>query len=199
MEILNCLGLTCPQPVIQTKNTLTARPDIVEIKVLVDNAAAAQNVERFLGTQGFSVTVQGEEPEFSVIGIRGTTVQHPAPSEQGGVETGQQTLVLISRPSLGRGDDTLGNLLMVNFLRTLKEMGDNLWRLVFVNGGVKLTIDGAETLPILQELEREGVSILVCGTCLNHFGLLERKQCGQTTNMLDIVTSLQLADKVITL
>ena len=39
---------------------------------------------------------------------------------------------------------------------------------------------------------------MVCGTCLNHFGLLDKKQCGETTNMLDIVTSLQVADKVIT-
>ena len=42
-----------------------------------------------------------------------------------------------------------------------------------------------------------GCSILVCGTCLDHFGLLDRKQVGDTTNMLDIVTSMQLADKVI--
>ena len=39
----------------------------------------------------------------------------------------------------------------------------------------------------------------MCGTCLNHFKLLEAKQVGETTNMLDIVTAMQLADKVITL
>jgi hypothetical protein len=38
---------------------------------------------------------------------------------------------------------------------------------------------------------------LVCGTCLNYYGLLEQKKVGETTNMLDIVTSLQVADKVI--
>ena len=47
------------------------------------------------------------------------------------------------------------------------------------------------------ELETEGLTILVCGTCLDHFDLLARKQVGQTTNMLDIVTAMQLADKVI--
>ena len=93
----------------------------------------------------------------------------------------------------------MGTLLMSAFLQTLKEMGSSLWRLVFVNAGVQLTIEGAESLPVLKELEGEGVSIWVCGTCLNHFNLLEKKQCGETTNMLDIVTSLQVADKVITL
>jgi len=41
--------------------------------------------------------------------------------------------------------------------------------------------------------------VLVCGTCLNHFQLLEQKKVGETTNMLDIVTHMHLADKVISL
>jgi selenium metabolism protein YedF len=98
---------------------------------------------------------------------------------------------------MGHGDDELGAKLLLNFLKTLKEMGPELWRLVFVNNGVKLAIEGAEALPVLKELEGEGVSILVCGTCLNHFNLLEKKKAGETTNMLDIVTAMQLADKVI--
>ena len=86
---------------------------------------------------------------------------------------------------------------MLNYLNTLDEMVEALWRLVFLNSGVKLTVEGAETLPAIQQLETHGVSVLVCGTCLNHFNLLEQKRVGETTNMLDIVTSLQLADKVI--
>jgi hypothetical protein len=53
---------------------------------------------------------------------------------------------------------------------------------------------------VLDELrgyEAGGLQILVCGTCLTHFDLLDRKQVGVTTNMLDIVTAMQLADKVI--
>jgi len=98
---------------------------------------------------------------------------------------------------MGHGDDELGAKLLLNFLKTLKEMGPELWRLVFVNNGVKLAIEGAEALPVLKELEGEGVTILVCGTCLNHFNLLEKKKVGETTNMLDIVTAMQLADSVI--
>jgi selenium metabolism protein YedF len=86
---------------------------------------------------------------------------------------------------------------MVNFLRTLKEMGDELWRLVFVNNGVKLTIDDSDVLEDLKDYENNSLKIMVCGTCLDHFNLLDRKQVGETTNMLDIVTAMQLADKVI--
>jgi CheY-specific phosphatase CheX len=78
-------------------------------------------------------------------------------------------------------------------------MGDELWRLVFVNNGVKLTTDGSEVLEELKDYAKEGLSILVCGTCLNHFNLLDKKQVGETTNMLDIVTAMQLANKVISI
>jgi len=106
-------------------------------------------------------------------------------------------MVMCSTDRMGVGDDELGLKLMVNFLRTLKEMGPELWRLVFVNNGVKLTIDGSEVLENLKGYEKAGLKILVCGTCLNHFNLLERKMVGETTNMLDIVTAMQLADKVV--
>ena len=104
---------------------------------------------------------------------------------------------MVGNDCMGHGDDELGEKLMLSFLKTLKEMGDELWRLVFVNNGVKLTIEGADVLPVIQELEKEGIHILVCGTCLTHFDLLNQKQVGETTNMLDIITAMQLADKVI--
>jgi selenium metabolism protein YedF len=109
----------------------------------------------------------------------------------------KKIMVMVATDQIGHGDDTLGSKLMAAFLKTLKEMGDELWRLVFLNNGVKLTIEGSQTLPTLKELEGDGISILVCGTCLDHYELLEKKQVGETTNMLDIVTSMHLADKVI--
>ena len=106
-------------------------------------------------------------------------------------------MVMVTSNTIGHGDDELGKKLMVSFLKTLKEMGQELWRLVFLNSGVKLTISGSDVLEDLKDLEKSGVHILVCGTCLTHFNLLEKKQAGETTNMLDIVTAMQLADKVI--
>ncbi len=197
MEILNCQGLTCPQPVVEARNLLAAHPELTDLTVLVDNPAAAQNVERFLGTQGFQVVIEGAAPVFQVRARKEGQGSYQTIINQS-ADGPQKTLIVFTKDTLGQGDDQLGALLLLNLLRTLKEMGEALWRLVFLNSGVKLTIEGAETLPVLQELEAEKVSILVCGTCLNHFGLLEKKQCGQTTNMLDIVTSLQVAEKVIT-
>src|SRR5210317_2158851 len=77
----------------------------------------------------------------------------------------QKIMIMAATDCIGHGDDELGLKLMVNFLKTLKEMGSELWRLVFVNNGVKLTIESSEVLPVLKEYEDEGLQILVCDTC----------------------------------
>lgn len=107
----------------------------------------------------------------------------------------RKTVVLLATDKLGHGDDELGTKLMENFLATLTEM--DIWQIIMVNGGVHLATKEGKNLESLKKLAEQGVKINVCGTCLNHFGLLEAKKIGETTNMLDIVTTLDLADKVI--
>jgi selenium metabolism protein YedF len=194
---LDCRGLACPGPVLQAKE-LIEKEHPGMIKVMVDNEAAKQNVTRFLGSQGFEVSAVKEGNDFAVTGKKAkeTTSCEIVFEEKPGPEK-KKIMVMVATDRMGRGDDELGGKLMVNFLKTLKEMGDELWRLVFLNNGVKLTIAGSEVLPALEGLEGEGLLILVCGTCLTHFNLLDKKQVGETTNMLDIVTAMQLADKVI--
>jgi selenium metabolism protein YedF len=196
METLNCRGLACPQPVLRTKHLIESNPQALAFTVVVDNAASAQNVVRFFESQGFEASLDQEGGDFEIKATRPEeTADVPAATEA--TSSMQKTLVLITKNTMGSGDDVLGAGLMRNYLETLNEMGEALWRLVFLNSGVKLTVEGAETLPAIQHLEAHGVSVLVCGTCLNHFNLLEQKRVGETTNMLDIVTSLQVADKVI--
>lgn len=195
---LDCRGLACPGPVLEAKEIIEKEhPN--HIRVIVDNEAAKQNVSRFLETQEFEVSVEAEGSNFHVIGKGGEqSVAETGASEELEAEK-QKIMVMVATDLVGRGDDELGAKLMVNFLKTLKEMGDELWRLVFINNGVKLTIEDSQVLLDLQQLQDNGVLILVCGTCLDHFNLLEKKQVGETTNMLDIVTAMQLADKVINL
>lgn len=194
---LDCRGLACPAPVLQTRELLEKEhPEF--IRVTVDNEAAKQNVSRFLESQSFEVVVESEGSDFRVIGKGGQQGAALETTVTKGPETEKKKImVMVATDRMGRGDNELGSKLMINFLKTLKEMGDELWRLVFVNNGVKLTIEDSEVLPDLKELEANGIQILVCGTCLNHFDLLDKKQLGETTNMLDIVTAMQLADKVI--
>lgn len=197
MKELNCRGLTCPAPVLQVRELLDQGTPAV-VSVIVDNKAAVENVRRFLEYKGFQVQVEEFGVDFRLVGTAQEGACEIMPDLEPKVNSGaKKILVMVGTNRLGHGDDGLGKALLLNFLKTLKEMGSDLWRLIFVNSGVSLTVEGAETVPVLQELGEEGVHIMVCGACLEHFKLLEKKEVGETTNMLDIVTSMQLADSVI--
>ncbi len=197
---VNCKGLPCPEPVLRCREVL-AHKTPEEIKVVVDSEASADNVSRYLANQGYGVAISTQGNDFAVTGrapgalqcqIMGDTELQGEPRPQ---QT--RTLVFITDAGIGSGDEGLAGKLMFNFLSTLPELGSDLWRIILVNGGVELACDGHACLEKLMALEKAGVSILVCGTCLEHFKLLEKKRVGQTTNMLDVVTSLATAGKVV--
>ena len=200
---LDCRGMNCPAPVLQVRDTLEKEAPAA-IAVLVDNEAARQNVSRFLEHQNYQVSSEGEGSEFRVVGTRGDRASTPettspplATKVQG--DGAKKIMVLITSDHMGHGDDGLGDMLMFNFLKTLKEMGPELWRVAFVNNGVKFTAEGSEAVPVLQELVAAGVQITACGACLAYFHILDKMQVGEVTNMLEIVTGMKLADSVVTI
>ncbi|RPH41114.1 MAG: sulfurtransferase-like selenium metabolism protein YedF [Desulfobulbaceae bacterium] len=200
-KTLDARGLACPAPVLLVKDAVE-KENLLELTVMVDNEASKENVSRFLSTKNYSVTKSSQGSDFLLVAHRQESSEvTPQPNPDSGTkseaEIKAKIFIMVAGDRMGSGDADLGEKLMFSFIKTIKEMGDNLWRLVFVNSGVKLTIDSSPVLTELQAYERNGLSILVCGTCLTHFDLIEAKKVGETTNMLDIVTAMQLADKVI--
>ncbi len=193
---IDARGLACPAPVLRAKEAVDQEsPEAIQ--VIVDTEAARQNVTRFLESQNYTVSAEQAGSDFHVNGTRGRQIADtPEPAAQNDTER-KKIMVMVTSARIGHGDDELGSKLMASFLKTLKEMGSDLWRLVLLNSGVQLAIENSAMLPFLKELEETGITIFVCGTCLTYFNLLEKKQVGETTNMLDIVTSMHLADKVI--
>lgn len=196
---IDACGKACPGPVLMVKDTIEEEePD--KLFVLVDNSGSAENVTRFLSVKGYLVEESLENGVYRLSASLDGTIDSTGQQEKSAVsatETVQKILVLVTSETLGIGDDELGHKLMSAYLKTIKEMGPELWQLIFVNSGVKLTIDSSPVLKELQEYEAAGVTVLACGTCLEHFGLTELKRVGGTTNMLDIVSATQLADKVV--
>jgi selenium metabolism protein YedF len=203
--VLNCEGEPCPNPVLRCKQLLDAQsPDA--LRVIVDNEAARDNVCRFLLSKGMRVDQTDKNGTLWTISASRSEAQISEPSAATQAATPSacpvctpKILVFLTSDVIGRGDDVLGAKLMTNFLNTLPELGDALWRIIMVNGAVKLATAANPAIEKLKSLEAAGVSILVCGTCLEFFQLMDQKAVGQVTNMLDVITSQQLADKVITL
>jgi selenium metabolism protein YedF len=198
MKEIDARGLSCPAPVLLVKAAIEEEK-AARLTIIVDNKASKENVSLFLASKNFGISVSEKDGNFYITGEGdpGAAVDEKATEAASVHEDLEKIMVMAATDRMGHGDDELGRKLMISFIKTLNEMGPALWRLVFVNSGVKLTITDSEVLPELQALEKAGIKILVCGTCLTHFDLLDEKKVGETTNMLDIVTALQLADKVI--
>jgi selenium metabolism protein YedF len=190
MHFLDCRGKSCPLPVLETKKLIEEK-GLLNVTVAVDNEVSRENVRRFLESRGYRTSVEGQEGGFSIIA-----------SKEGGqgpstLPEVKLTTAFIDGETLGRGDDRLGAILMKAFILTLKELKPLPWRIIFINGGVKLASVGSEMLPYLQELENLGVEILSCGTCLDFYGLKEKMKAGRISNMFEIVTSLTASSNVL--
>ena len=69
-----------------------------------------------------------------------------------------------------------------------------------MNSGVKLVAgDEQQIINSVNKLIEKGTEVLVCGTCLDFYGLKEQLKVGEVSNMYDILGRMQEAAKTITL
>jgi len=110
-----------------------------------------------------------------------------------------ETVLVLNRDGLGRGDPVLCHKLVVSYFRTLIELGQFPKAVTFYADGVKLVAEGTPCKKELAELSAAGVPLIACRTCLDFHDLLDRVVVGEIGNMLRIVEAQMSAAKVITL
>jgi len=110
-----------------------------------------------------------------------------------------KTALVLDAATLGRGDDQLGSILAISFLRTLAFHDDVPETVVCYNAGVTLAEQGSPALPFLEAMAQKGADIVLCGTCVNYFRLGDRLAVGRVGDMHGIVEALMQAERVIRL
>ena len=195
---IDCRGLACPQPVLETKKALEA-PGAGEILVVVDNPGSKENVRRFAESQGHQVSITEEKGVFELRIQKGKGKSESVEGKPEGIQgsLSPDLVVFIDTDSLGRGSEELGRILMRSFLQTLEQSEVHPQKVILINSGVKLACEGSEVLEDLQELSAKGTEILSCGTCLDFFGMKKKLLVGRVSNMYEILNSLAGAGKVI--
>jgi selenium metabolism protein YedF len=188
---LDVRGLTCPEPVLRTRKALDSI-DRGTVNVLTDDAACRDNVLRFAQNAGYQANSTTREDSTHLVRIVKTGPDATKPGDTG-------TAVFITSDRIGHGADELGQLLMGLFLRTLSEVPTRPARLILANAGVKLAVEGSTALDHLHNIERIGVKIGVCGTCLDFYGLKDKLRAGAVSNLYEVTEQLLAASKVISL
>jgi len=110
-----------------------------------------------------------------------------------------ETVILITREGMGNADATLQTRLLDTYLRLLVENQTLPAAICFYTEGVKLVVEGSLLLERLSALEKAGVHLIICSTCLNYYGLTEKVRVGIIGGMPDILAAQLNASKVITL
>mgnify|MGYP000375788479 FL=1 len=64
MQIVDARGLSCPEPVVMTRNAMVSKETAYQ--VLVDAIAAKENVTRYAMSQGYAVSVSENNGEFTL-------------------------------------------------------------------------------------------------------------------------------------
>ncbi len=194
-KTVDARGLACPQPVILARKALLEEDEIV---VIVDNDTSRHNVTRMAERSGCTVTSE-TRADGTYLHIRKSAPAAQAPQPQVDEPTQGPLVVAISQDRMGSGDPELGAVLIRSFLHTLNEIHPLPKIMIFFNTGVRLVVEGSPVLEDLQTLQRQGVQMLACGTCLGYFGLKEKLAVGEVSNMYTIAETLLGAGKVVTL
>lgn len=107
------------------------------------------------------------------------------------------SVVLFTRFGLGQASAELQLKMAGIFLSLLRESDALPAKMLFYTDGVKLVCEGSPVLEQLRALGAQGVELIVCSTCLNYFGLMDKVQVGIVGGMPDILEALAQAEKVI--
>ena len=195
-------GKACPQPVIETRRALEDA-HVMTLRVVLDSEASAENVARTARNLGCDVSLEDlGTGEIHIVINRGAG---GVSGTQDAGDMGARDLcggssnvtVFVASDVLGRGDDDLGRALMIAFIKTIKDVVPRPRALIFINSGAKLTVEGSNLIGTIRELEDSGVKVLVCGTCLDYYGVIDKLKVGSVSNMVEILSTMVTSDRVI--
>jgi len=202
MRTIDTRGQQCPAPIIATKKALARAIEGESFFVLTDNQTSLDNLTRFLkdNRTGFSVRESDNFWTLTVTKGAGAMVQQEAEKYcSSGIPhfSKGDFVIAISSDTMGSGNDELGTLLMGNFIKAIRDMDHLPSKIVFYNSGVMLGQDDSPVIENLQEIEKMGVTLLLCATCVSFYSLSGKIHIGSLSNMFEIAQAMASASNII--
>ncbi len=190
---IDARGMSCPLPVIHTKKALESIEEGI-VTTIVDNAAAKENVSKLAKSLTLKVDVEEKQGSYYINIIKDHAIDNAE-----GIMADEITcdslpkkdlVILVTKDYFGEGEIALGRVLMKSYLYALTEVQPYPKALMFLNSGVNLVVEGAESIEHIRTLEANGVEILSCGTCLDYYKKKDKLVVGGISNMYTIVEKL---------
>lgn len=191
MKEIDAKGLACPKPVVLAKKAISSNQEVL---VIVDNQTAASNLTKLGKKMKAEVSVVEEsENEFRVLFKKSKSSD--SKTDETASENNEGKIYLIAADTMGEGERELGQILLKGFISTIKELDPLPKKIIFINSGVKAAVN-EDIIFYLKELANKDLEILLCGTCVDYYGLQEEVEIGEISNMFEIADSLNRGDVV---
>lgn len=204
MKVVDTTGLKCPEPLIMTKRALKEVAEGETMMVITDNETSLGNLRRFLSDNNTSFTVESNGNVHTLAVTRGKSdLSHTEPAEYCEVTLNPvpaspgNYIVVFSSEKMGEGDEDLGMILTKSFITTLLESDTLPVEILFYNSGVKLAVRNSIVADGLAKLEKRGVKLLLCGTCVNFYNLKKEIEIGLISNMYEMSEAMTRGHKII--
>ena len=202
MKIIDTKGQLCPAPIIATKRALNEVSSGETFMVQTDNQTSFNNLSRFLKDNNTEFTAHENGGVWTLTvtktpgGLINPDAEKYCTPEIAHFQKGNFIIALTS-DKMGEGDEVLGKLLIINFIKAIKELDKLPQKMVFYNRGVMLAEEGSPVIDHLKDLEKMGVELLLCATCVDHYSLGTRISTGTLSNMYSIAQTMASAGNII--
>jgi selenium metabolism protein YedF len=202
MRIVDTKGQLCPAPLIAAKRALKETVEGESFIVLTDNKTSFDNLSRFLKDNKAEFKVSDTDGVWTLT-IRKTTADIIKPNAEEYCAPGishfekGNYVVAITSDKMGEGDDDLGHLLISNFIKALKDLEKLPRHMVFYNKGVTLAVEDSPVIGYIKDLDKMGVELHLCATCVNHYKLENKVAVGTLSNMYSIAEIMASAGNVV--
>lgn len=202
MKTINVKGLQCPKPLIETKKALKELGSNEPLRIMLDNPNSKNNVLKYLSDNELVAEVRQEGDVFEILVNKTDNFKEEIDaasycSTDSNKDKGY--VFVFAKDRIGEGDEELGKKLAGSFLETMWEMEEKPGQIIFLNSGILLCLKDSPYLDALKSLEKLGVKILLCGTCVEHYNKADEMAVGEISNAYNILSTITKAEKVINL
>ncbi|QOR66411.1 DsrE family protein [Cytobacillus suaedae] len=92
-------------------------------------------------------------------------------------------VILVSSDQLGKGDKDLGETVLETFFTLLKQREEKPVAIFLMNRGVFTLTEQSLVSVHLQEIEKSGVPVLACKTCVDYYKVEDQLVGGEISGM----------------
>lgn len=197
---IDCRNLDCPKPVMNTADAIKEMAINEYLEILLNSKASIANVEKFLKKNDFDFSK--EELSSDEVKITLTKIKELKDEETSNytcdIEENFKGKVILFKDSK-IGADPIGSTLMPSFLKSIlmMEKKDRPSTIICINQAVLMTTTRSHAAyGVLKELEKQGVTILNCGSCLEALRLTDRLGVGEISNAYEIMQTMLKNDTI---